>query len=49
MTEHDTWKEKFLLELKENAEIKNSYTVQGFHFFNQEKINPFDEDFRTLF
>ena len=48
LSANDDWKEKFLLELKENAEIKNSYEVIGFHFFNQEKINPFDEDFRTL-
>lgn len=45
----DTWKEKFLLELKETAETKNLYEVQGFHFFNKEKITDFDKDFKTLY
>lgn len=45
----DTWKEKFLLELKETVETKNLYEVQGFHFFNKEKITDFDKDFKTLY
>ena len=51
---NDEWKEKFLLELKGNAVAKKfyvddpAYKIWGFHFYNQDKENNFDEDFQTL-
>ncbi len=51
LLEKDAWKEKFLLQLKENAEpVKifkddNDYRIWGFHFFNQEnRMQDFDID-----
>ena len=51
---NDEWKEKFLLELKGNAVAKKfyvddpAYKIWGFHFYNRDKENNFDEDFQTL-
>lgn len=52
--EHDEWKEKFLLQLKEKA-VKptiltdgKEFRIWGFHFFNQEINGDFDTDFQGL-
>lgn len=50
----DAWKEKFLLQLKENAAIAkeilkdDKYNIWGFHFFNRENKEKIDADFKTL-
>ena len=51
----EEWKEKFLLQLKENAvSVKtfvddNEYHIWGLHFFNKEmRRTEFDADFETL-
>lgn len=55
LLEKDAWKEKFLLQLKNEAvPVKvfaddNEYKIWGFHFFNQEsRTKEFDEDFGAL-
>ena len=54
LLQDDKWKENFLLELKENAVVKdfaddNQYLIRGFHFFNQDKrLNEFESDFMSL-
>lgn len=54
LLEHDEWKEKFLLQLKEKA-VKptiltdgKEFRIWGFHFFNQEINGDFDTDFQNL-
>lgn len=54
LLEHDEWKEKFLLQLKEKA-VKptiltdgKEFRIWGFHFFNQEINGDFDTDFQGL-
>ena len=55
LLDKDAWKEKFLLQLKDEAvPVKvfvddNEYLIWGFHFFNQDtRIKEFDEDFSRL-
>lgn len=54
LLQDDKWKENFLLELKENAVVKdfaddNQYLIRGFHFFNQDtRLNEFESDFMSL-
>ena len=55
LLEKDAWKEKFLLQLKNEAvPVKvfaddNEYRIWGFHFFNQDnRMKEFDEEFRAL-
>lgn len=54
LIKNDEWKEKFLLQLKENAvPIKNfvddgNYKIWGLHFFNQGDNKNFDEDFNKI-
>ena len=55
LLEKDAWKEKFLLQLKEEAQptIKfvddNEYKIWGFHFFNQERrMKEIDAEFAGL-
>ncbi len=55
LLEKDAWKEKFLLQLRNEAipvtvfVDDNNYKIWGLHFFNQEKqIKEFDEDFQAL-
>lgn len=55
LIEQDSWKEKFLLRLKDEAiPVKkfvddNRYSVWGFHFFNSERrAKEFEADFSTL-
>ena len=54
LTEKDAWKEKFLLQLKENSTIEkiyaddNDYKIFGLHFFNHDDLNNFDADFNSL-
>ena len=55
LLEKDAWKEKFLLQLKEEAQptIKfvddNEYKIWGFHFFNQERrMKEMDAEFAAL-
>ena len=48
---NDTWKEDFLLQLKENAVYfygDKKYSIWGFHFFNNADKKDFDEDFGAL-
>ena len=54
LIEHDSWKEDFLLELEEKAEVvffsdDKEYKILGFHFFNQERQENFNNDFKKLF
>ena len=50
----DAWKEEFLLQLKENADIEkfyvddNKYLIWGLHFFNQGNNKNFEADFNLL-
>lgn len=55
LLEKDAWKEKFLLQLKDNAApVKvftddNEYRIWGFHFFNQDnRMKEFDKEFAGL-
>ena len=54
LLEKDAWKEKFLLQLKDEAiPVKllrddNVYKIWGLHFFNQEHIAEFEADFTNL-
>lgn len=52
LLEKDAWKEKFLLQLKDKAEIffdDDKYKIWGFHFFNRdERAKIFEEDFFSL-
>ena len=55
VSDKDSWKEKFLLEIKENAipvtELadNNKYKIWGFHFFNREvRSKDFKEDMESL-
>ena len=55
LLESDAWKEKFLLQMKEEAvPVKvfvddNKYRIWGLHFYNQEKRNKeFGDDFAEL-
>ena len=54
LIEYDSWKQDFLLELKDKAEAisfsdDKEYKIWGFHFFNQEELHNFDVDFKILF
>ena len=54
LIEYDSWKQDFLLELKDKAEAVSfsddkEYKIWGFHFFNQEELHNFDVDFKILF
>lgn len=54
LLEKDSWKEHFLLQLKNEAiPVKifvddNSYKIWGFHFFNQDNLKDFHSDFKGL-
>jgi len=55
LLEKDAWKEKFLLQLKDEAiPVKvfvddNDYKIWGFHFFNQEhRMKEFDDEISSL-
>ena len=55
LLEKDAWKEKFLLQLKEEAvPVKvfvddNDYRIWGFHFFNQDhRMKEFDDEISSL-
>lgn len=55
LLEKDAWKEKFLLQLKEEAVPTaifvddNDYKIWGFHFYNQEnRMKEFDSEFAAL-
>lgn len=55
LLEKDAWKEKFLLQLKDEAvPVKvfvddNDYKIWGFHFFNQEhRMKEFDDEISAL-
>ena len=55
LLEKDAWKEKFLLQLREEAvPVKvfvddNDYRIWGFHFFNQDhRMKEFDEEISSL-
>lgn len=55
LLEKDAWKERFLLQLKDEAvPVKlfvddNDYKIWGFHFFNQEhRMKEFDNEFSSL-
>ena len=48
---NDDWKEKFLLQLKDNAVYfygDKNYSIWGFHFFNNADKKDFDKDFGAL-
>lgn len=51
---NDSWKEKFLLQLKDKAiPVKifvddGRYKIWGLQFFNRNKLSDFDSEFRTL-
>lgn len=56
LLERDAWKEKFLLQMREQAipvrmfKNDNEYKIRGFHFFNQDKrLKEFDEEIIELF
>ena len=45
----DSWKEKFLLELKSKVLVDDDdYKIWGLRFFNQNKLRDFDSEFRAL-
>ena len=55
LLEKDAWKERFLLQLKDEAipvtvfVDDNDYKIWGFHFFNQDtRMSEFDRDMQTL-
>ena len=54
LLEKDSWKEHFLLQLKNEAiPVKifvddSSYKIWGFHFFNQDNLKDFHSDFKGL-
>ena len=55
LLEKDAWKERFLLQLKDEAVPvtvfvdDNDYKIWGFHFFNQDtRMSEFDEEFVSL-
>ena len=51
LTDYDSWKEIFLLALKDNSKIfyeDKNYKIIGFHFYNYADENIFDKDFKTL-
>lgn len=54
LLEKDSWKETFLLQLKNEAiPVKifvddNSYKIWGFHFFTQDNLKNFNSDFKKL-
>ena len=55
LLEKDAWKERFLLQLKDEAipvtvfVDDNDYKIWGFHFFNQDtRMSEFDADFAEL-
>ena len=54
LLEKDSWKEHFLLQLKnETIPVKifvddNDYKIWGFHFFNQDNLKVFNSDFKEI-
>lgn len=55
LLEKDAWKEKFLLQMKDEAipvkvfKDDNDYRIWGFHFFNQDqRMKEFDLEFTDL-
>lgn len=45
----DSWKEKFLLELKSKVLVDDGdYKIWGLRFFNQNNLRDFDSEFRAL-
>ena len=55
LLEKDAWKERFLLQLKDEAVPvtvfvdDNDYKIWGFHFFNQDtRMSEFDAEFTAL-
>lgn len=55
LLEKDAWKERFLLQMKDEAipvtvfKDDNDYRIWGFHFYNEDtRMKDFDADFRTL-
>ena len=46
---NDSWKEKFLLELKSKVLVDDGdYKIWGLRFFNQNNLRDFDSEFRAL-
>lgn len=55
LLEKDAWKERFLLQMKDEAipvkifKDDNDYRIWGFHFYNENtRMKDFDDDFREL-
>ena len=55
LLDKDAWKERFLLQMNDNAvPVKvfaddNNYKIWGFHFYNQDnRMREFDADFELL-
>lgn len=54
LAENDAWKEKFLIKLGDKAvAVKtfvddDKYLIYGFHFYNQDNMKNFDDDFMAL-